>query len=149
MDELKALDPVALAVLADRLERMLKDHAEVKAAIQSIHTSMGQVAVIQRDIVALDGKINSFVKALDAVESVQNAHAQTLSNHATIWKIATAICLSCLGLVGWAYSKVEGLQDRANSNAQRIGLLEYQLNGASPKVAEQLLRESEAQGKAR
>ena len=149
MDELKALDPVALAVLADRLERMLKDHAEVKTAIQSIHSAMGQVAVIQRDIVALDGKFNTVVSALDAVSKVQASHAQQLSSHSTIWKIATAICLSCLGLVGWAYSKVENLQDKANSNAQRISLLEYQQNGASPKVAEQLLRDSQTQGNAR
>ena len=147
MDELKAIDPVALAILADRLDRMLKDHAEIKAAIQSINNSMGQVGLIQRDVVALDNKINSFVSALEAVQKVQSGHGQTLSNHSTIWKIATAICLSCLGVVTWAYSKVENVQEKANGNAQRLSLLEYQVNGASPKVAEQLLRESQTPGK--
>jgi len=127
-----------LAVLYERIGRVLDDYQELRGMVIAQNTAIQQFAVIQKDIAVLDAKTERLFKAITAQSDVTSVHGQKLQSHSTIWKITGAVLLACTGLVGFSYSTIQNLQAADNAADRRILALEYQLKAINAN--DELLR---------
>uniref|UniRef100_A0AAU6W0H9 K(+)-stimulated pyrophosphate-energized sodium pump n=1 Tax=Pseudomonas phage Pavpe01 TaxID=3138545 RepID=A0AAU6W0H9_9VIRU len=122
-----------LAVLYERIGRVLDDYQELRGMVISQNAAIQQFAVIQKDISILDAKTDRLFKAISAQGDLTSEHGAKLQTHSAIWKIVGTVALACTGLVGWSYSTIENLRAADNAADRRIMALEYKLD-----VSEQL-----------
>lgn len=127
-----------LAVLYERIGRVLDDYQELRGMVIAQNTAIQQFAVIQKDIAVLDAKTERLFKAITAQADVTSQHGTKLQSHATIWKLCGAVLMACTGLVGFSYTTIQNLQAADNAAERRIMALEYQLKALDAK--DELLR---------
>lgn len=116
-----------LAVLYERISRVLDDYQELRGMVIAQNQHIQQFVIVQKDITILDAKTDRLFKAISAQSDILTAHSSKLQTHATIWRICGAVLMACSGLIGWGYSTVQALQTNDNQIDRRIMSLEYQI----------------------
>lgn len=119
-----------LAVLYERISRVLDDYQELRGMVISQNTAIQQFAVIHKDISILDAKTDRMFKALSAQSDLATQHGAKLQTHSAIWKIVGAVLLACSGLVGWSYTTIEGLRQADTAIDRRVLQLEMKFDAA-------------------
>jgi len=125
-----------MAVLYERMTRVLDDYSELRGMVLSQNLAIQQVAIIHKDVATLNEKTERIFKGLSAQADITGSHSQTIQTHATIWKIVGAVMIACSGILGFGYSTLKSLEASDAAIDRRMLSVEYKMESfnASEKL---------------
>lgn len=149
-DERKTISTAQVAVLAERVDKTNIDVAEIKGLIQGLvqtmaanntHTGIAQeqMANVRIAVQAVNDKLDQGSARFEAID-------KKISQYDTVWKIIGGSTIFVAAVVGWGFSRLEGLssadQDirvgftqQINSLDRRTSILEFRIDGIqTPKT---------------
>jgi len=125
------------AQLAESLSNQREDIRDMKATLERMSQSMVQMATMQRDLIYVDEKIRYLLGVADQRGPAMAALDKRLASVERWNRIVGIAILSCTGVVGWGWQKV----DEMYRLDQRVAILELLVNG---KQVERALGDSPA-----
>lgn len=120
-----ATENIELAVLSERVAKMLDDFDRVREIASDQHKATNQLTELRADIKTLNTNTERLFNALSEQATVLADHSQRLQSHSTIWKICGTMLVICSSLVGWGYSTIQSLKDADVAAERRIINIEY------------------------
>jgi hypothetical protein len=127
MSETETATSPALAVLYERIDRVLDDYQELRSMVAAQAETLSQIKSIQKDIGILNSNTNKLYEELKSTMNLTSEHSVLLRSHSTIWKICGAFLLACTGIIGFSITTIQNLQSIDNAADRRILQLEYQI----------------------
>jgi len=113
------------AQLAESLSNQREDIRDMKATLERMSQSMVQMATMQRDLIYVDEKIRYLLGVADQRGPAMAALDKRLASVERWNRIVGVAILSCTGIVGWGWQKV----DEMYRLDQRVAILELLVNG--------------------
>lgn len=121
------IDTTQVAVLAERVDRMLADYQELRGLIMSQSAVLGNVSVMQTTIAEHDRKLDRAFNAIrDNSGKIAELEKQSNINSWT-WRLTGAVLVCCVGLIGWGWREGKTLYVTDATLDRRTLLIEYKL----------------------
>jgi hypothetical protein len=122
------IDAAQVAVLADRVERMLADYGELRGMIIAQAATLVNLPVIQAQLTEHERKFERVFGAVNKHESRISLVEKATTVQAFTWRLTGAVLLCCVGLVGWGWKELERGKAADVALERRTMLIEYKLN---------------------
>lgn len=120
---------LADARLIEKLTETLMSHEELKLLLTNLATAQNQL-VLKIDGIGIqqqhrDEKLNRLFVLTDDHTAKLVKQEQTLGLHTFIWKLIGTVSVTAIGLVGWGYTTLGGLNSTDSAHDRRLTILEY------------------------
>lgn len=137
----KTISAEQVAILAERVDNLLLSYAKLEGLLLGIGQQQtavsSQYAVLQERLTTFDSNQKRLFTLADETEDKLSQLSAELKIHSWTWKLVGTVAMSSLGLVGWAYTELRGLQSQDNRHENRIAILEFIVGGRqAPKPQE-------------
>lgn len=131
----KTISAEQVAILADRVDTLLINLSKMEGLIQGMsaqqNTLSNSSAILQERLVSFDSNQRRLFQLADEhADSIKQISSE-LKVHSWTWKLVGTVAMSSLGLVGWAYTELRGLQSQDNRHENRLSILEFIVGGRS------------------
>lgn len=126
---MKTISAEQVAILAERVDVMNLNHAEMKGMLVGMNTMMQTQAsamAVMTDQMQRTGNDNKRLfdrmdKNEEQIDSVRNV----LSVHSWTWKLVGSVAFIGLSLGGWMFNQMQELDKQAHGREKRLTLLEF------------------------
>lgn len=131
----KTISAEQVAILADRVDTLLINLSKMEGLIQGMsaqqNTLSNSSAILQERLVSFDSNQRRLFQLSDEhADSIKQISSE-LKVHSWTWKLVGTVAVSSLGLVGWAYTELRGLQGQDNRHENRLSIIEFIVGGRS------------------
>jgi len=124
------LSPVELALLVDRVSRLLVTCEGLAESIRGIHSKLDAIPLIERDVEILQEQAGRLFQAQSSIKNAMNKQNNVVSSHSLIWKICSTVAgLSAAGIIGFGYNTLQSIHGQEAILDRRMSIIEFQLKG--------------------
>lgn len=121
---------VDMALLVERMNRMLSQTEGLGESIRSIHKRLDAIPLIERDIEILEEQTVRLFQAQSLIKDVMNTQGNVVSTHSLIWKLCGAIASLCTAsLIAFGYNTIQSVHTQEAILDRRMSIIEFQLRG--------------------
>ncbi|RYH19380.1 MAG: hypothetical protein EON54_27140 [Alcaligenaceae bacterium] len=137
----KTISAEQVAILAERVDSLLLNHAKIEGLIMGISNQQsalsGSVAVFQERLIAHDANQRRLFQLSDEHGNDIEKLKAEIKVHAWTWKLVGTVAVASLSLVGWVFGELRTLNSQDNRHENRISILEFIVGGRNqPKPME-------------
>ena len=117
-----------LAVLAERLDTIIGQHTETRAAIVTLSQATAQFPVLQERLLIVDGKTDRLFVLSDRSTERLAALESDVKQHAAWWKWVRWVAPFAIAFMAWGYREMRMFQEADSAMAGRLTLIEFVMN---------------------
>lgn len=117
-----------MAVLAERMDTMISQHIETRAAIVTLSQATAQFPVLQERLVMIDSKADRLFVIADRSTERLAAIESDVRQHASWWRWVKWSAPFLIAFMGWGFNQMREFQNIDNAMGGRLTLIEFVMN---------------------
>lgn len=128
------IDAAQVAVLAERVDRVLVNYDELRGLILAQNAQLSQVPLIAQQLAESNAKIDRIFATLKNHGDRLATLEKSMDRHQFIIRLTAAILMASVGLIGWGWRQGVQLYSTDAALDRRLLFIEYKLGAAAPQV---------------
>ncbi len=129
----KTISAEQVAILAERVDVMNLNHAEMKGMLVGMNSMMqtqAQAMAVMTEQMTRSGNENKrLFDRMDKSEEAIDRMNNTLSVHSWTWKLVGSVAVVGLSLGGWMFNQMQSINMAAHGQEKRLTLIEFIVGG--------------------
>lgn len=130
--DMSQIDAAQVAVLAERVDNMLRSYDELRGLILAQNNTLSQFGVLQSTVTEQERKLDRAFSAIRENTKLIGALERAGGQHSWAWKLLSVCLLACGGFIGWGWNQIQHYNNADVALDRRILLVEYKLGLPQP-----------------